>query len=65
MTLRQVLADARKAIGALTIGEAAAVTAGLLGDQTAGYVAGAIGVANAVVVYLLKNTPPAGPDRMP
>lgn len=55
MTLTEFLTDAKKAIGALVVGEAAAVSAGLIGNETAGLVTGALGVASAVVVYLLPH----------
>lgn len=58
MSVRSVLRDAQKAIGALTVGEAAAVSAGLLGSSAAGYVTAVLGVASAVVVYLLD-----GPEK--
>jgi hypothetical protein len=56
--LRDFLLDAKKAAGALAVGEAAAVEAGLIGNETAGLITAGIGVVSAVVVYLLHNEKP-------
>lgn len=58
MNFVEFVNDARKAVGALVAAEGAAVAAGFLGSEQAGWVTGGIGVANAVIVYLLANKPP-------
>lgn len=59
MKLNTVLTDAKKALGALTVGVASAVGFGFLDSAEAGLITGGIGVASAVVVYLLDNEKPA------
>lgn len=54
-SVRTWLGEAKKAVGALAVGEAAAVEAGLIGGQFAGWITGALGVVSAVLVYLLRN----------
>ena len=49
------LGEVKKALGALTVMESAAVGYGLIDSATAGLVTAALGVATAGVVYLLDN----------
>lgn len=53
--INEVLADAKKALGALGVMTTAAVGFGLLDSATAGLVLGGIGVLTTGVVWVLDN----------
>ena len=58
MTLREFLADARKAVAVATTMESAAVAVGLLTSAQEGYLTAGLGAVAAAVTYFSKNMPP-------
>ena len=58
MKLKQILTDARKAVGVAVATVPAAVAAGYIDNAQAATLTGAFGVAATALTYLLKNADP-------
>lgn len=58
MTLREFLADAKKAVAVATTLESAAVALGLLDNAQAGYITAGLGALSTAVTYFTRNTKP-------
>lgn len=54
-TLTQKLLEAKKALGALAVGAAGALSVGFIDQAEAGYVMGGVTVATSVIVWWLDN----------